>query len=282
LERRHSQRLMGSRHLIDISFPQQIRRAGRAANDNIADIANQIESRHIGRMSETLDLDPEWGAIDLIEELEATFGFKMGDDEAESCCTVGDVYNVVCAHTPEWELQDGNCASSIVFYRLRRVLRPADKRLIRPSTHLTSLRQSPTKLFDSLAKGSELRLPSHSLTWLGNIGALMLFGGTILAVIALFDAQWLIAGSLGLMAAIGSGVVWLDPGKFPKGINTIGELVNRTVPLNSKLLKEMGGRPDNRWSILTAMASEHGSLEPSAISPDTYLHKKSLQDACAA
>jgi hypothetical protein len=268
--------------LLEESKFEQIHHSRRTSNDNVADIANQIDSRHIGRMSATLDLDPEWGAIDLIEELEATFGFKMGDDEAESCCTVGDVYNVVRAHTSEWESQGGNCASSIVFYRLRRALRPEDKRLIRPNTHLISLQLTPSKLFDSLAKGSELRLPSHSLTWLGNLGTLMLFGGTILAVIALFDALWLVTGALGLIGAIGLALVSLDPGKFPKGINTIGELVNRTVPLNSKWLKEMGGRPDSRWSILTAMASEHGSLEPSAISPDTYLHKKSLQDACAA
>ena len=44
----------------------------------------------------------------------------------------------------------------------------------------------------------------------------MLFGGTILAVIALFDALWLVAGGLGLIAAMGLALVSLDSGKFPK------------------------------------------------------------------
>ena len=36
-------------------------------------------------MADTLDLDPEWGAIDVIEELEAAFNFNMTDEEAEGC-----------------------------------------------------------------------------------------------------------------------------------------------------------------------------------------------------
>jgi hypothetical protein len=234
-------------------------------------------------MSDTLDLDPEWGAIDLLEDIEAAFDFKMLNEEAEACCTVGDVYEVICTHTPEWDLHNGDCGSSIFFYRFRRALLPKDKRLIRPSTPLSSLGQSPSRLFNNIAQNSGLRLPSHSLSWLGNVGVVMLKAGTIfVAVIALFGALWMTAGALGLMAAIGLVLVKIDPGRFPRGIETIGELVNRTVPLNSSLLMEFGGRPADRWSILTALASEHGCLELSAISPETYFHRKSLQDACAA
>ena len=81
---------------------------------------------------------------------------------------------------------------------------------------------------------------------------------------------------------IGLILVWRDPGRFPKGIQTLGDLVNRAVPLNSKRLQELGGRPVARWSILTAIAAEYGKLEPADISPETYLHKKSLDEACAA
>ena len=30
-------------------------------------------------MANSLDLDPEWGSLDLIEEVEAAFGIKMED-----------------------------------------------------------------------------------------------------------------------------------------------------------------------------------------------------------
>lgn len=233
-------------------------------------------------MPDTLDLDPEWGAIDLIEDIESTFGFKIRDDEAEGCCTVGDVYEVICTHTLGWDLQNGYCGSSMVFYKFRNALCPEDKRLIRPDTPLRSLGQSPSKLFNNIAERSGLRLPSHSLTWLGNIGIVTLTAGVVFAIIALFGALWLTAGVLGLIAAVGLILVWVDPGRFPQGIDTISELVNRTLPLNSSLLKDLGGRPADRWSILTALASEHGCLEPAAISPETYLHRKSLQEACAA
>ena len=233
-------------------------------------------------MADTLDLDPEWGAIDLIEELETTFGFKIQNEEAERCCTVGDVYNLVCAYTAGWDDQVGLCGSSMVFYRLRRALCPEDKRSITPSTPLALLAPSPSKLMDGLSKRSGLRLPVHTLTGLGGAGAALLLAGIVLTVVALFGSHWLVAGASACVAMIGLILVWRDPGRFPKGIQTLGDLVNRAVPLNSKRLQELGGRPVARWSILTAIAAEYGKLEPADISPETYLHKKSLDEACAA
>ena len=43
--------------------------SGHSAHDPIAVIARQIDPLHDISMADTLDLDPEWGAIDLIEEL---------------------------------------------------------------------------------------------------------------------------------------------------------------------------------------------------------------------
>lgn len=54
-------------------------------------------------MADMLDLDLEWGAIDLTEELEAIFDFTISGEEAERCSTVGDLYDVLCARTPDWE-----------------------------------------------------------------------------------------------------------------------------------------------------------------------------------
>ncbi len=136
-------------------------------------------------MADTLDLDPEWGAIDVIEELEAVFNFKMTDDEAEGCCTVGDVYDVVCSHTSDWETQGGNCASSMTFYRLRTALAPEDKRSVRPTTDLDNFGLTPSALFDLLSERSNLRLPSHSLDKLGVVGSFLLIAGGVISIVTL-------------------------------------------------------------------------------------------------
>lgn len=264
------------------SYASLLEKSCRSASDPITVIARLVDPLHIFNMADTLNLDPEWGAIDLIEELEATFGFKMQDEEAERCCTVGDVYNVVSAYTSDWNDQEGLCGSSMVFYRLRRALCPEDKRSITPRTPLGQLAPSPSKLMDGLAKRSGLRLPVHKLTGPGNAGAVILLAGIVLSVVALFNTHWLFSGASASVAMVGLILVWRDPGRFPAGIATLGDLVDRAVPLNSKLLKELGGRPAARWSILAAIAAEYSELEPAEISPETYLHKKSLDKARAA
>ena len=233
-------------------------------------------------MADTLDLDPEWGAIDVIEELEAVFNFKMTDEEAEGCCTVGEVYDVVCSHTSDWETQGGNCASAMTFYRLRRALAPEDKRSIRPTTDLDTLGLTPSALFDLLAERSSLRLPSHSMDKLGVAGSCLLFAGGVISIVTLLDSYWFPAFMSAIVASAGLVLIWRDAGRLPNGIQTFGDLARRTAPLNVQKLKGAGGKPSDRWSILTAISSEYGQLEPEAISPETFLHKKSMDEALAA
>lgn len=232
-------------------------------------------------MANTLDLDPEWGTIDLLEEVEATFGIKIANEEAERCCTVGDLYDVVRAYSPDWDGQDGSCGSSMVFYRLRRSLSPDDKRSVIPDTPLTASGIQPSRLFKKVADDTGLRLPSHELTLLGLTGGFVLVGGILSAIVALLTGHWLVSGILALIALAGLPLLRLDPGRLPAGIVTVADLVRRTVPLNAASLKEAGGRPADRWSVLVALAAEHGALPPDEIGPETFFHRKSLELAIA-
>lgn len=63
----------------------------------------------------------------------------------------------------------------------------------------------------------------------------------------------------------------LDPGGLPEGIASVADLVRRTVPLNARLLARAGARPPDPWSVLAALAAEHGKLPPGAIGPGTFL-----------
>jgi hypothetical protein len=230
-------------------------------------------------MVNSLDLDPEWGAIDLLEEVEATFGIKIANKEAEQCATVGDLYDKVCAHSPDWDRQDGSCGSSMVFYRLRRSLSPEDRRGVGPDTPLTASELQPSRLFKKLADETALRLPSYELTWLGMIGGFLLVGGILLAILALLTAHWIVSAIAAVIALAGLPLLRLDPGRFPAGIETVADLARRTAPLNAAKLKEAGGRPADRWSVIVALAAEHGELPPNEIRPETVFHRKQLESA---
>jgi hypothetical protein len=232
-------------------------------------------------MANSLDLDPEWGAIDLLEEIEATFDIKISDAEAERCCTVGDVYEVVSAHTPDWDRQDGRCASSMVFYRLRRSLTTDDQRALTPETLLTTSELKPRHLFKKLETDTGLRLPAYEPTSLGVAGGYMLVGGLLAAIVALLTGHWMVTAGA-LFVALGSlPFLHRDAGRFPSGVLTVGDLVRRTAPLNVAKLREVGGRPSDRWSVLVGLAAEHGTLSPDEIGPETFLHRRSLELATA-
>ena len=79
------------------------------------------------------------------------------------------------------------------------------------------------------------------------------------------------------MAGAGAALSKADPGSLPVGVETLGDLVVRTVPLNAQKLAEVGARLPVRWTMLTGLAAAHGILSPAEIFPDTFLHLKSLK-----
>lgn len=225
----------------------------------------------------TLDLDPEWGAIDLLEEVETSFGIKIEDAVVERIETVGDLYDAICNLTTEWDDQRGSCASPVIFYQLRRALGHLDRKSISPRMELPLHGNTPSKLLSSLERDSGLRLPSAPLTKLGVIGSTLFLVGIIGGVIAIFDAAWEIAACGAMLATAGAALVKIDPGSLPVGVETLGDLVTRAVPLNAQVLSEIGARLPDRWTMLTGLAAEHGILSPAEIYRDTYLHLKSLK-----
>jgi hypothetical protein len=166
-------------------------------------------------MANTLDLDPEFGGIDLIDEVEAAFGIKVEDEEAERCWTVGDLYQVIYARTPNWTEQDGSCASSAVFYQFRRVLAPEDKRLLSPRAPLQSTGMSAQPLFNLLRQKTNLRLPTETPTAIGIIGGWMCLVGFIGGLMALFSAAWAWSGIGVAVVALGVVLLRVDPARLP-------------------------------------------------------------------
>jgi hypothetical protein len=233
------------------------------------------------RLANSLDLDPEWGGIDLIEEVEATFGIEISNQMPERCSTVGDLYSILCELAPQWEYQDGSCGSSMVFYRFRRAMNCGEFQKVTPTTALSDFGITPSRFFKRLADDTGLRLPAYDLTWLGNTGGLLITGGSISSVVALLTGHWIVSVAIAPVVVAGILLLRIDPGRLPDDITSIGDLVKRTVPLNTAILKEAGGRPGTRWSVLVALAAEYGTLPTEEIGPETFFHRKSLQMAAA-
>lgn len=230
----------------------------------------------------TLDLDPEWGANDLIKEVEAVFGIEIANSDAARCETIGDVYDVLCTYVPDWDDQNGTCGSSAVFYRFRRALALDDRRGFHPGTPLADFGFQPKILLRRLAQETELRLPEERYDRLGKAGSYLLAGGMMAAIVAILTGHWMIAGAAFITALAGIPLIRLDSGRFPAGVETVGDLVRRTAPLNVEHLRAVGARPADRWSVLVALAAEHGTLPACDISPDTFLHQASLKKRAAS
>jgi hypothetical protein len=114
------------------------------------------------------------------------------------------------------------------------------------------------------------------------VGGFIITGGLLAAVVTLLIDQWLSSCVAFGIAMFGMLPMWADRGRLPAGVETVGDLVRRTAPLNARQLEADGGRPSDRWTILASLASEHGSLMPDEIAPETFLHRKSMKLAAAA
>lgn len=229
----------------------------------------------------TLDLDPEWGAIDLVGEVEREFGFTFTREEAERCSTVGDIYAVIVDHEPAVEAQIGKCGSAMTFYKIRRALDPDRTKGLTPGTALVT-HGKPNKLFKTLEQETGLRLPDTKLTSVGMAGGFLLSVGFLAGIVALLNGHWQAGGIAFVVGLFGVALGWTDPGRLPMGVATVGDLVRRTAALSTRLLQNEGGRSCDVWSVLTALAAEHGSLQPDQITPATFLHRKSMKLASAA
>ena len=58
--------------------------------------------------------------VELVMEVEETFGFSIPDADAATLDTVGKLYDYVMAH--RFEGREQGCLTRVVFYKLRRAL----------------------------------------------------------------------------------------------------------------------------------------------------------------
>jgi hypothetical protein len=70
----------------------------------------------------TLGLDDDLDGVEIAQSLEASFGAKFSNKEAEDCRTVGDIFTLLQSHLVRDHRSSSGCASAMAFYRLRRTV----------------------------------------------------------------------------------------------------------------------------------------------------------------
>ena len=73
-------------------------------------------------MAKTLDLDPEFGDVDFIQELEKVFGVRLTQSDVGDWLTIGDVYDTLRTYIDDRLWRDGACMRAMAFRRLRHPL----------------------------------------------------------------------------------------------------------------------------------------------------------------
>jgi hypothetical protein len=230
-------------------------------------------------MSNTLGLDDDLDPVEAVVSLEKAFALKISNDEAASCTTVGDIYDLLHSRFAAQIGEPGSCMTSMAFYRLRRSLRAMHPGVdFRPDTQLASCAGGNVRAFlDRLRSDSGLRIPAQQGRWFSGVGALLVLSALAGAVIAAMKGPPILGLAAMALFLVGVALIRFDPGALPHDCATVGDLATKVSALNYGALAGSGGavRPKDLWDAMSEVLSRHSDLPKSAMRRDTLiLHQK--------
>jgi hypothetical protein len=227
-------------------------------------------------MTNSLDLgDEEFDPIDLQVEIESAFALRLSDEEASSVRTMGDLHTLLMRRIGPAE--GASCLTTMAFLRLRRAVAPIVPGIrLRPSTLLSEIPvKSPRALFDSIRMESDLKLPALAIGALTGVsGTLFLALFVLVPILAFLEVSWLAVGGviLGVIASI-----WplqrLDPLRFPRGCETLGDLSRAIAAHNASALAREGAKLDSEtvWQSLVQIVAQYALTPKAEIGRETTI-----------
>ncbi|MBR0685464.1 hypothetical protein JQ594_06025 [Bradyrhizobium manausense] len=225
-------------------------------------------------MKDTLNFVGDGDDVDVIYDVERTFGIKLTDAEAEQTWTVGQLYDLIEVNHPNAGRTQA-CLGQMAFYRLRRTLNTMGiEGEITPQTPISVLeRIEPRSIvakWRQLAQSSGLDLPSLETPFQRSESEPGLFRWRVPFIFGVLGCIWAAFGIslenrvvlllLLLAVALCFGFVWwLIFRTVPRRILTIGELARETAGFSfAKLTTENKEcAPSDRWFALTAILRGH-------------------------
>ncbi|RXK81057.1 hypothetical protein ESB13_22040 [Filimonas effusa] len=191
-------------------------------------------------------------SVELVMEVEKTFNISIPDEEASQCTTVGELHDTVARHLNN--IGSRQCASQLLFYRLRRALGELagmSPKAITPAHVPEELfpKDNRRKIYKEFAANLNLQMPPLDLSapWsqlLTSFGLLTIGGGLALALILVnfYDvSKW------SLLIPLGSIVVMLllsqlfNPFRNVVAAPTLREFTGKVLVLNYAALKRTNG-----------------------------------------
>lgn len=231
----------------------------------------------------TLGLWGDGDDIDLIVDIERSFGLAFPHDEILEWDTVGDIYNDLKSRLNTGHGRAVGCATATTFRRLRKCFfHFGNIQKISPRTRLSDLKvKSVRNFYRHLKEHAGLRSPMARLDWTGTLGIIFVVCGIVafLALLALSKFTWLLPALVPVL----SGIVMVRFGAwhFPEDCKTVGDLSKRIAAFNLRVLIGEDGvvRDSDLWTALLEILVEAGPLTKSEIRPETLLMKNQMKAA---
>jgi hypothetical protein len=216
-------------------------------------------------MANTLGLDDDLDSVEVVISLEKAFAVNISDDEASSCNTVGDIYDLLYSRFSTQIGAPGSCMTSMAFYRLRRSLRRLHPGVeFRPDTPLALCAGRNARAFlDRLRSDSGLQLPRAQGRWLSWAGWLLMIVAVLgIALVAVIKGPHIFYVAGIMLIGLSVGATTLDPGALPRDCKTLGGLAAKVSALNYGALAQSGGAV---WRTFCRVSASFQSLTCAAI-----------------
>ncbi len=227
-------------------------------------------------MNNALDLcDEEFDPIELQIEIESAFAFRLSDEEASSVRTMGDLHDLLMSRLAP--VSGESCLTTMAFLRLRRAIAPlAPDIKLRPNTLLSKIpAKSPRVLFGAIRLENGLRLPKLAMGLLTEISSVLFMSLLVIVpVLLILKVSWLFV--TGVVVAV-LAMMWplqrVDPLRFPRNCDTIGELSRAVAAHNAAALADQGAKLDSEtiWQALVQLVAPYALIPKTNINRETTI-----------
>lgn len=212
-------------------------------------------------------------SVELIMEVEETFGVAIGDEEAQRVQAVGDLCDLIVSKFPT----SSACGAMAAFNWVRRGLIAVGvpRRRVTPEASLASLLPARRRhaCWKQVSLTSQLKLPDLRRPLWVKAATALTAGSAGLALFAhgagfvhSFNATALFAGVL-FMATRPAAVL------LPDGRGTVGELADWLADTYGPLTAVTRPSPEDVWSRLVEIVAKVGGVDPEKVTREAGFFK---------
>ena len=216
--------------------------------------------------------------VELVMDVEESFGIEIPDDDAQRIITVGDLYEFVKSQTDL--APAGTCLTAATFYEIRRGFTEAGiTERFGPSTHLSEIApwSDRRSFWFNLAQNTQLQLPALTRpSWIVLLNILITCTASALIALAISErdasGNTFMICCIACLCLIGSltALATRPLAKlFSKECSTFRSLSERVLALNAAKLKGKHGAMGSNdiWVILRELIVNQLGVDADEVTP---------------